>query len=297
MPMSPEQSNQTSQSQASPIVPTVDAHQHYWQLARFAYGWNRQINLPEMLRDYMPPDILPQMQACGIQYSVVIQADNSVAETRWLLELARDYPHIAGVVGWVDLAAADAGETLDHLAGYPLFKGIRLMPLPQDEAGWQSLGGGLRALAARNFTCDLLPDEATLPAAIEAMRTHPETRFVINHFAGLPLTPGGIASWTAQMRPLAALPNVFLKCSAIQGLADPPPITAATLRPYLDSVLALFGAERLLFGSDWPVSTLSGPYAECIQVMREVTAALSDDEQAWLWGKTAAMTYRLRLQR
>ena len=273
---------------------TVDAHQHYWQLQNFTYPWNKEVNLPAMNLDYLPPDILPQMQALGIQYSVLIQADNSLEETRWMLDLAQRYPHIAGVVGWVDLAALDVAATLDELAQEPLFKGIRLMPMPEKD--WHSLSHGLRALAERELTCDVLPGEETLPLAIEMMRAHPETRFVVNHLAGLPLTPGGVLPWTEKLRPLAALPNVRLKFSAIQGLAEPPPISAQTLRPYLTSALTLFGAERLIFASDWPVSTLSGPYAECIHTMREVTADLSEHEQAQIWGKTALETYKLTLR-
>jgi len=278
---------------SEPIV-TVDAHQHYWQFQNFVYPWHKQVNLPEMNLDYLPPDILPQMQALGIRYSVLIQADNSLAETAWMLDLAQHYPHIAGVVGWADLASPDVATTLDKLTQQPLFKGVRLMPTP--EGDWHALDHGLRALGERGLTCDVLPGEETLSLVTEMVRAHSETFFVVNHLAGLPLTPGGVLPWTAKLKSLAALSNVRMKFSAIQGLAEPPPISAETLRPYLESALALFGSERLIFASDWPVSTLSGSYAEGIHVMREVTAALSADEQANIWGKTAIATYRLTLR-
>jgi L-fuconolactonase len=274
---------------------TVDAHQHYWLIQQFAYPWHKTVNRPEMNRDYLPVDVLPQMQATGMQYSVLIQADNSLAETAWMLELARQYPHIAGVVGWVDLTAPDLVETLDQLAQDQLFKGIRLMSLPPED-GWRSLSTGLHTLASGGFTCDLLPEEQALPQLVEMVRAHPQTRFVVNHLAGLPLVPGGVLSWTEKLRPLSTLPNIFLKFSAIQGLAEPGPITTQTLQPYLASALALFGAERLIFATDWPVSTLSGPYDEAIRVMREVTNSLSLDELAWIWGKTAQTAYRLTLR-
>ena len=270
----------------------IDAHQHYWQLQNFTYAWHQQVNRSEMHRDYLPADILPQMQAAGIQYSVLIEADNSLAETIWMLELAQRFPHIAGVVGWVDLAAPDVEATLDQLARDPLFRGIRLMT---DE--WQPLSHGLRALAERNFTCDVLPRKGRLPGVVEMLRAHPETRFVVNHLAGQALIPGGVAPWTEQLRPLAELPNVWMKFSAIQGLAEPKPISVETLKPYLSSALALFGAHRLLFASDWPVSTLHGSYADCIAVMRAATASLSEEEQAWIWGQTATKTYGLTLRR
>jgi len=269
----------------------IDAHQHYWQLRNFTYAWHKGVNRPEMHRDYLPADILPEMQAAGIEYSVLIEADSSLAETTWMLELARSFPHIAGVVGWVDLAAPDVEITLDQLAREPLFKGIRLIT---DE--WHPLSQGLRALAERNLTCDVLPREGMLPRVVEMLRAHPQTRFVVNHLAGQALIPGGVAPWTEQIRPLAELPKVWMKFSAIQGLAEPPPISVERLQPYLDSALTLFGAQRLLFASDWPVSTLSGPYAECIAVMRAAMASLSEEEQAWIWGQTAIKTYGLTLR-
>jgi L-fuconolactonase len=131
---------------------------------------------------------------------------------------------------------------------------------------------------------------------INMMRAHPATVFVVNHLAGLPLVPDGIVPWTEKLKPLAALPNVRMKFSAIQGLAEPGPITATILRPYLHSALTLFGSRRLIFASDWPVSTLSGPYAQGIQVMREVTADLGPEEQADIWGQSAIATYKLTLR-
>jgi len=278
----------------SASTPIIDAHQHYWQFQNFAYPWHRQVNRPEMNRDYLPPDILPLMQTLGIGYSVLIQADNSPEETTWMLSLAHNYPHIAGVIGWADLTAADVASALDIWMQEPLFKGIRLMPLPTTD--WHPLAHGLHALAERRLVCDVLPGEETLSLAIEMMRAHPGNLFVVNHLAGQPLVPGGAEPWTARLKPLAELPNVRMKFSAIQGLAEPGPITATTLRPYLQSALALFGSQRLFFASDWPVSTLSGPYAQGIQVMREVTVDLGSEEQADIWGRTALTTYRLTLR-
>lgn len=277
----------------NPMV-TIDAHQHYWQLQNFAYPWHKQVNLPQMNRDYLPSDILPQMHTLGMQYSVLIQADNSLDETAWMVALAEQHPHIAGVIGWVDMAAPDVAETVAQLAQQPLVKGIRLMPVPQED--WHPLRNGLHALATHNLVCDILPREGQLPLATEMMRAHPETRFVVNHLAGLALTPDGVTPWSEQLKSLAALPNVFMKFSALQGLVEPAPLSVEIVRPYLDCALALFGAQRLLFASDWPVSTLHGPYTECINVMRAATASLSADEQAWIWGKTALTVYHLTLR-
>lgn len=273
---------------------TIDAHQHYWQFERFAYPWHKQVNLPAMNRDYLPPDILPQMQASGIQYTLLIQADNSPEETLWMLDLARQYPHILGVIGWADLTAPDLEETLAQFGHEPLVRGIRLLPAPRED--WSRLTPGLRSLAAAGLTCDLLPDEETLPFALAMMQAHPETRFIVNHCGGLPLIPGGAAHWSQTLQPLARLPQVFLKFSALQGLAEPPPATVETVRSYLECALDLFGAERLILASDWPVSTLSGTYAAWVALIRAATALLSVAEQAALWGQTAIQAYGLSLR-
>lgn len=273
---------------------TVDAHQHYWQIQNFEYPWHKQVNRPEMQRDYMPSEILPKMQALGIQYSVLIQADNSLDETTWMLNLAEQYPSIAGVVGRVDLTAHDMVTNLDKLAQQSLFRGIRLTPAPQED--WRLLSPGLQALAERGLSCDLLLREDTLTKARAMMHAHADTSFVVNHLAGLSLTPGGVRPWTEKLKPLSELPNVSMKFSAIQGLAEPPPISTETLWPYLESALTLFGEHRLIFASDWPVSTLTGPYEECITVMRAATSRLSKEEQAAIWGGNAITTYKLSLR-
>src|SRR5579884_1816081 len=149
---------------------TVDAHQHYWELWRFEYSWHKQQNEPRYNRDYMPEEHLPQMQATGIRYSVVIQADFSIEETLWLLELKQRYPHIAGVVGWVDLAAPDSPEAIARLAPQEGLKSIRPLPLPAPDGDWTILQPGLRALAVHGLACDLLIDGTLLPKTIELIR-------------------------------------------------------------------------------------------------------------------------------
>ncbi len=271
----------------------VDAHQHCWQLARFEYQWHRQVNEPVLNRDYLPEEVLPQMEEVGVRYSVLIQADSSLDETAWLLTLAARYPHIKGVVGWVDLRAPDLDEILARLQEQPLFKGVR--PTLSPEQDWEQLRPGLNILAAQGLSCDLLIDGATLERAIALIAAQERTQFVIDHLAGLPLVPDGVQAWQERLAPLAAQPNVVMKFSAYVSLAEPPPLRPETLQTYVEAALALFDADRLLFASDWPVSTLSASYIEGVRLLHMATASLSAYERAQLWRETARRLYRLDL--
>jgi L-fuconolactonase len=268
----------------------IDAHQHYWQIGNFSYPW-LTANMPQFYRDYLPADLTPQLAANGIDATVVVQADNSGGETRWLLELATQEPTIAGVVGWADLTTPAIDEQLAELARSSYFKGIR-PTLPQGD-DWSSVDQGLRALATHGLTCDLLCRPPDLPRLHTLVAAYPDVSFVINHLAGQRIIAGETESWRSALAPLAANENVTMKVSGFlahrnpQGSEDPP------LGSYLDVALELFGANRLLFGSDWPVCRRGGEYADAVRILTACTDKLSLGEQAAIWGETARRVYNL----
>lgn len=268
----------------------IDAHQHYWQIGNFSYPW-LTANLPQFYRDYLPADLTPQLAANGIDATVVVQADNSVGETRWLLELAAQEPTIAGIVGWADLAAPAIDEQLAELARSSYFKGIR-PTLPQG-ADWSSVDHGLRALATRGLTCDLLCRPPDLPRLHTLVAAYPNLSFVINHLAGQRIVSGEIESWREALAPLAAHENVTMKVSGFLAHRDPQGSADLPLGPYLDVALDLFGANRLLFGSDWPVCRRGGEYADAVRILTASTDQLSSSELAAIWGETAQRVYHL----
>jgi L-fuconolactonase len=272
---------------------TIDSHQHYWQLDRFDYSWIPSDN-QALHQDRLPADLRPQMNAAGIERSVVVHAANTADEIPWLFSLCDQHPYIAGVVGYLDLTARNASVAIKGFARDRRFKGVRLhLPFaPRDKA---LIDDSLRALATAGLTCDVLLSPANLPQAIDLATSHPDLTFVLNHFAGTRITPVGDLDFATALRPIAALTNTVMKVSGyLTSTGDVPlPTIPGALQPYLDAALDLFGPDRLLFGSDWPVCTQRGAYADAVGTLRTLTLALSPSEQAAIWGNTAIRVYHL----
>ena len=273
------------------LTERIDTHQHFWQLGRFAYSWLKP-ELKVLYRDFLPAEFVPQMAAAGIQRSLLVQADSSTAETAWLLELANQNPTIAGVVGWVELAATDLEKTLAAFQDDDKFKGVR-PDTPESDLAIESLLPGLRLLGCLGLTCDLLCNPKSLKVIQALVEQAPGTQFIIDHLGGGTIVPGGSVEWKNAMQPLARLPNVALKVSGFLAYAQPRPPLLATLRPYIAAALELFGAERLLFGSDWPVCTQGGAYIDAVNLLQPILSELSPSDQAAIWGGTAASIYHL----
>jgi L-fuconolactonase len=271
-----------------------------------AQPWASDDELARLRRSFTLADLVPLAAAAGVTGTVVVQTVTEPWETLDLLALAvgRD-PYaagglLAGVVGWTDLAAPDVADAVAGLRALPggaLLRGIRHPFLTEPDPDWLARPAvlvGLRALAAAGLNFDVVALPHQLPAVVTAARAVPELTFVINHLGGPSAGPGQEATagpWAAAIRGLAALPNVTCKLSGVpDGLAR-----ASDLRPYCETVLAAFGPGRLMFGSDWPVSTLAAPYRQVCDMYRELTAQLSPAEQDAIFDGTARRVYRLSL--
>ena len=269
----------------------IDAHQHVWQLHRFAYRWIRPDS--PLYGDYLPEAARAEMEAAGVDACLLVEADNSFAETAWLLELAGSQEHVGGVVGWADLLAPEAPATLGAYAENPLFKGVRLTWLEPRE-DWEAVAGQLGMLVKPGLSCDLRLSPRAFSQVAAVIARNPDVTFILDHFAGADLTKVSPDLWAANLRPLAELPNVVMKVSGYLTMAPAPPLTPDDLDSFLEQALALFGAERLMFGSDWPVCTRYGAsYGDALALLRAVIDPLSLDEQAAILGGTAARVYRL----
>jgi L-fuconolactonase len=250
-------------------------------------------------RPFGPEDLAPLLRACGVDRSVVVQARMDVAETRELLEIAAGTDFVVGVVGWVDLAAPDVGDTLTELRGAPggsRLVGIRHQVHDEPDAGWllrPEIGRGLAAVGEAGLVYDLLVRTRELPAALETARRHPGVRFVIDHLAKPPIASGEVDGWAAAMAPFADLPHVSCKLSGMVTEADRVTWTPAALEPYVSQVLAWFGPSRCLFGSDWPVCTLVAPYERVVDALLECLRDLDGPELDAVMGANAARVYRL----
>lgn len=274
----------------------IDAHQHFWTYSAAEYPWIGP-GMERLARDYLPPDLAPLVAAEGIDGSVAVQARQSVAESRWLLELAAAHPLVKGVVGWVDLRSDRVGDDLRVLAANPTFVGVR--HVVQDEPDPRFVLGegfirGLRQLRQHGLTYDLLLYPSQLPAAIELVELLPEQPFVVDHLAKPRIVAGEIDGWGRDIRAIARHDNVCCKVSGMVTEAVRRGWKRDDFTPYLDVVLEAFGPERLMFGSDWPVCLLAGEYADVAAIPRDYFSRLSTTEQRMIWGDTAAGFYGLK---
>ena len=252
----------------------VDAHQHFWDPARANYPWMTDDRLR---RRYGPEDLGPLLRAAGVDGTVVVQARQELDETRELLAVAAAHPWVVGVVGWVDLTGEVAAQ-LAEFAGGPLV-GVRHVVEDEPDPDWLLRKGvqrGLAAVAEADLVYDLLVRTPQLPAAVETVRRRPALQFVLDHVAKAPRDPAEHAAWERGVAALAELPNVVCKISGLFTEADPAGTAARALR--------WFGAERCMWGSDWPVCTLAGDYGDGLELV-------DGDER--VLGGTAIATYGL----
>ncbi|HTU67643.1 MAG TPA: amidohydrolase family protein [Steroidobacteraceae bacterium] len=269
----------------------IDAHQHFWRLDRGDYGWLTPAVGP-IYRDYLPEHLAPALARNGITSTILVQAAPTVAETRFMLELARAAPFVAGVVGWVDFEAADVADVIGNLAIDEKLVGLR--PMIQDiaETGWM-LEARLTAAYETMIEHDLVFDALVLPRHLPGLRElvarHPQLNVVLDHAAKPPLKDGNLTDWKREITFLARAPNVVCKLSGLvteAGSADP-----ATLRDAVDHLLERFGPERLMWGSDWPVCELVCSYDTWRATSDTLLASLTDAQRAFIHSATARKTY------
>ena len=277
----------------------IDAHHHLWKLSRNDYGWIGGGNNPAVApieRDYLVDDFRTLAAANGVTGSVAIQAAPTVAETRWLLDQVRaSNGLIKGVVGWMDMAATDAPHVLHDLARDPLLRGIR--PMLQDiaEIEWimqSELEPALHALTELDLSLDLLVKPPHLKAAHTLLLRHPNLRAIIDHGAKPAIAAGMWQPWADDMRRIARDTSASCKLSGLVTEARPG-TDSEVLRRYADHLLDCFGAERIVWGSDWPVMLLNSNYSAWLATARQFIAPLSPAEQSAILHDNAVRFYRL----
>jgi len=273
----------------------IDSHQHFWQVGRFDYPWLTS-DLGILYRDYLPADLEPLLRKNGVEKTVLVQASNSLAESRWLLKLSDENRFIAGVVGWVDLMSLETASQLEELTAHPKFKGVRHLVESEPEDDWLVHGevlNGLKTLMAFDLSFDLLVHTRHLKYARRVAEECAELLLVIDHLAKPPITRGEFDEWARELQPLALLPNVHCKLSGLVTEANRSSWTTADLRPYVDCALELFGPERLMFGSDYPVCLLAASYDRVLESFQELLNGLSAEDRDKIFGRNATRFYRL----
>jgi len=271
----------------------IDAHQHFWDLNRFEYPWMPPE--PSVLRQtFLPDRLTPILTRNRFEGSVLVQANTVLAETYWLLDLANANEFIRAVVGWVDLTDPLLGSVLDELQKGPKFKGVR-HPV-QDEADdrWlirADVLGGLRELARRGLPYDLLVRPGHLPLVPRVAERVPDLRMVIDHIGKPFIAAQVLEPWERDLGVASQLPQVYCKLSGMLTEADPKVRMADQLRPYVSHVMRIFGPDRLMFGSDWPVCMLAGTWKEALAAFTQSIGPQPIEVREKLLGETAQRFY------
>ena len=275
--------------------PVVDSHHHFWDVGMRDYQW-----MPPgesvLRRNYLPEDLAPALEQCGVDKTVIVQAHQSVEETMWMLDIAEKTDFVAGVVGWMDLTADEVGDTLDELQANPWFKGVRHIWHDEPDDDWLARPGpvnGLREVAARGLAYDFLVRPQHLKYVPEIMEKVPDLRSVIDHIAKPLIAEKVVEPWLEDLREVANIPGMMCKVSGMVTEADMDNWTPDDLAPYVAHVLGMFGYDRLMYGSDWPVCLQGGSYQQVIDAARKTLSSLTSEESAAVFGGNAARFYRL----
>jgi L-fuconolactonase len=280
-------------------TPRIDAHQHFWDPARYPYPWMAGDAMDPVRRAFAPGDLRGTLDEEHIDGTVLVQTLSSVQETREFLDLAAATDFVHGVVGWVDLTSPSVADDLDELLGVPAGRwltGIRHQVHDEPDPDWLArtdVHRGLAAIQARGLTYDLLVRARELPAATDTVRKFPDLQFALDHIAKPRIADGHDDLWTQRMPALAAQPNVAVKLSGMVTEADWATWSPRDLRPFVSQVVEWFGVQRVMFGSDWPVCLLAGSYHAVLDGLGAALAALSPAELDQVFGTNALHVYRL----
>lgn len=277
----------------------VDAHHHLWDLSAGTPDWLADPALAPLRRTFAPADLHKVTTAAGIGASVLVQTENSAAETADMLATAAGDPVIAAVVGWVDLTSASAADDLATAlagSGGDRLRGIRHQVQSEPDNRWlcrPEVLRGLRAVAAAGLCYDLVTRVHQLPAVIDAADAVPELTFVLDHCSKPPVATGRTEPWASLVRELARRPNVTVKLSGLVTEADWSHWRTADLVPYAEVVLDAYGPDRVMAGSDWPVCLLAASYGRVVESTGELLTGLGPADRDAVLGGTASRVYRL----
>lgn len=273
----------------------IDSHQHFWKYNPEKHAWIDDTMSP-IRRDFLPADLKPVYSENGIDGCVAVQADQTLEETDFLLDLAHNTNFIKGVVGWVDLRAKNLEETLGKYASHEKLKGWR--HIVQGEADPNFLlrpefMRGISYLEKFGFTYDILVFPHQLGSVLQFVKHFPNQKFVIDHIAKPYIKDGFFEGWALLMEAIAQHENVYCKVSGMITEADYHLWIPEQIHPYLHHVLEIFGSERIMFGSDWPVCLVAGNYGQVKAVVTDFISELGENDQNRIMGENALAFYRL----
>jgi L-fuconolactonase len=274
----------------------IDSHQHFWHYDAARDSWITD-EMSVLKRDFLPDDLHKELAANGVEGCVAVQAAQSEDETLFLLELARQNPFIKGVVGWCDLRSAGLAARLEYFSQFEKLCGFRHVVQAEPDDDFllrEEFLRGISLLKNFNFTYDILIYPKQLPAAIKFVGKFPEQAFVLDHIAKPFIKDRITRPWAEQIRELATYPNLYCKVSGLLTEADWQNWHRDDFKAYLDIVFEAFGADRILYGSDWPVCLLAATYQQVKDILADYTSTLSSQERAKIFQLNATHFYRLK---
>lgn len=270
----------------------IDAHHHLWNFTEQEFSWLE----PSLQRSFLANDLEQTIANTGVTGTIAVQARCSLEENDFLLEQATKTPLIKGIVGWADLTANNAADTLSQLASNSIIKGIR--EITQGTPDQQFLANdkfntGVDLLVSNNLTYDLLIFENQLDIATQFVAKHPDLPIVLDHCAKPSIQQHLFPEhWAANIKQLAKFDNLSCKLSGLPTeIRDGSVCHADLLRPYFDTILEAFGPKRIMFGSDWPVSLGATPYTDWMATLAELCSSLSSHERTEIMSNTATRFY------
>lgn len=273
----------------------IDSHQHFWKYEAVKHSWIDN-EMKVIRKDFMPSDLAKVYAENGIDGCVAVQADQTLEETKFLLDLADKNDFIKGVVGWVDLRDKNIEDTLEKYSNHKKLKGFR--HVVQGEADHNFLLRpdflrGISALSTYNYTYDILVFPHQLGSVLEFIKRFPNQKFVIDHIAKPYIKDGFFDGWASQMTAIAKQENVFCKVSGMITEADYNSWTQVELQKYLELVFTTFGNDRIMFGSDWPVCLVAGNYQQVKEIVTNFINDFSEAEQKAIMGENTIKFYNL----
>jgi L-fuconolactonase len=275
----------------------IDSHQHFWKYNPAHQTWMTE-PMKELRRDYLPGDFQPLLEGAGFGGSVAVQARQMPEETEWLLQLSDRYPFIKAVVGWVDLRSPKVEAQLAKYSARPKLRGVRhvVHDEPDDKFMLRpEFQRGLSLLREFGLAYDLLLFPKHLTAAIQLVETFPDQRFVLDHIAKPEIKERRISPWREDLEALARHENVYCKLSGMVTEASWGRWQRQDFLPYLDIVIAAFGTQRVMVGSDWPVCTLSGNYSSVMGIVIDYVQQFPANVREDILGNNCGRFYAIKL--
>lgn len=277
----------------------IDAHHHLWDRARHPQPWIDPVSMAAIDADFTPTELASQTGPAGVTGTVVVQSIHSAAETIDLLDTAAHSDLIQGVVGWLDLTTPDVADRIHRLQGMPggaKLVGVRHLVQGEPDPAFldrEDVRRGIAAVGRAGLVFDLVIRHHQLPAAARLAAGLPHVSFVLDHLGKPPLADQDLRDWADDLRALAALPNVTAKVSGLVTEANWSSWRPSDLAPAVSHALDVFGPDRLMFGSDWPVCLLAITYQDWIHTLRDLLAGCDERQHEQIWRQTARRVYHL----